>query len=68
MSNFGVEAADGSCADKQSGEGGDSLLGYFYQCYSHNLLSILAGMAPPPGGLRQTTAAMNHLSGSILHL
>lgn len=34
------------CADKQSGEEDDSLLGYFYQHYSRNPLPIVAGTSP----------------------
>lgn len=50
MSNFGVKVADGSCADKQEGEEDDSLLGYFYQRYSHNPLSTVVGSSPHQAG------------------
>lgn len=60
MSNFGVKAADGSCADKLRGEGDDSLLGYFYQCYSHNLLSRWEHLLTRQAETH--TGAVNHLS------
>lgn len=65
MSNFGVKAADGSCADKLRGEGDDSLLGYFYQRYSHNPLSWWEHL--PTRRAEAHTAAVNHLSGSTVH-